>query len=264
MWDTSCPVPVPLDIGVSTSAWPELPLGPVLARVAELAPAAEVRSFGMHTLLSRSSRTAVTESGLACSVHGPFGHEDDGIGSTSKPARLAALDLHRRHLEAAAEVGATLYVVHPDLRLEPRPRDPGVVAALQRSFLMLREMQEEAGVAVVVENMPVAGCSHFTHPGDLDLQGLGLMLDVGHASISGCLNEWLADPRVALRHLHLHDNRGAVDVGDPHGALGTGVVDAAAVLTAARASGASAVLEHYSEADVLASLAHVRRLGLIC
>ena len=46
-------------------------------------------------------------------------------------------------------------------------------------------------------------------------------------------------------------------------ALGAGVVDAAAVLAAARAAGASAVLEHDNEADVLASLAHLRRLGLI-
>ena len=97
----------------------------------------------------------------------------------------------------------------------------------------------------------------------MDLQGLGLILDVGHASISGCLEEWLADPRAPLRHLHLHDNRGAGDVRDPHMALGTGVVDVAAVLAAARAAGASAVLEHDNEADVLASLAHLRRLGLI-
>lgn len=250
-------------VGVSTSAWPELSLSSALRRIAPLARVVEVRSFGKHTLLNRRSRTAVITSGLSCSVHGPFGLEDEGIGSISEATRLTALDEHRRHLEAAAEVGATLYVVHPDLRSGPGSRDPAVGIALQRSFVTLREMQQEAGVAVVVENMPVAGCSHFTHPGDLDLQGLGLVLDVGHASISGCLSEWLADPRAPLRHLHLHDNHGPADVGDPHLALGAGVIDVAAVVTAARAGGASAVLEHYSEADVLASLAHLRTLGLI-
>ena len=69
---------------------------------------------------------------------------------------------------------------------------------------------------VVVENMPGAGQSHFTHPGDLDLRGLGLILDVGHASISGCLDDWLDDPRARLRHLHLHDNHGEGDHDDPH------------------------------------------------
>lgn len=254
-------MPATFDIGVSTSAWPALLLGPALERVAGLAPAVEVRSFGMHTLLSRKSRKAVLESGLACSVHGPFGYES--IGSTSETTRLAALEEQRRHLEASAEVGATLYVVHPDWSPEPGPRDPRVVAALERSFVALRELQDETGVEVVVENLPGRGFSHFTHPGDLDLQGLGLILDVGHASISGCLDEWLADPKAPLRHLHLHDNRGAGDVDDPHMALGAGVVDAAAVLAAAQAAGASAVLEHDSEANVVASLAHLRRLGLI-
>jgi sugar phosphate isomerase/epimerase len=254
-------VPAPLDIGVSTSAWPALLLGPALARAAELAPVVEIRSFGMHTLLSRKSRKAVSQSGLACTVHGPFGY--DGIGSTSERARLAALDEQRRHLEAAAEVGAACYVVHPDWRPEPSPRDPAVVASLQRSFVALRELQEQTGVEVLVENMPGAGCSHLTHPGDLDLQGLGLTLDVGHASISGCLDEWLARPRAPLRHLHLHSNHGTADADDPHLPLGAGVVDAAAVMAAARAAGASAALEHDSEADVRASLAHLRRLGLI-
>ena len=92
--------------------------------------------------------------------------------------------------------------------------------------------------------MPGAGMSHFTHPGDLDLRGLGLILDVGHASISGCLDEWLDDPRATLRHLHVHDNHGEGDHDDPHMGLGAGVVDVAAVMAAARAAGASVMLEH--------------------
>ncbi len=111
--------------------------------------------------------------------------------------------------------------------------------------------------------MPGAGHSRFTHPGDLDLQGLGLILDAGHASISGCLDEWLADPRAPLRHVHLHDNHGAGDDDDPHLPLGAGVIDAAAVLAAARAAGASVVLEHDSDAAVLASIAHLRARGLL-
>lgn len=249
------------DIGISTSAWPELLLGAALDRIAALGPAAEIRSFGMHTLLSRTSRRAVLQSGLPCTVHGPFGYK--GLGSTAGPDRLAALDEHRRHLEASAEVGATKYVAHPDWRPEPGPRDAAVVAALERSFIAMRELQDQTGVEVVVENLPGGGLSHFTHPGDLDLQGLGLILDVGHASISGCLDEWLDHPGAPLRHLHLHDNHGPGDVDDPHLALGAGVVDIAAVLATARAAGASMVLEHSTEADVLASLAHLRRLGLI-
>lgn len=246
---------------MSTSAYATQLLGPALARIAELAPSAEIRSFGLHTLLSKASRRAVLASGLPCTVHGPFGHVT--LGSTSEAERLRVLDEQRRHLEASAEVGATLYVAHPDWNPEAAARDPRVVDALQRSFAALRELQDETGVEVAVENMPGGGSSHYTHPGDLDLQGLGHVLDIGHASIAGCLDEWLADPRAPLRHLHLHDNHGPGDGDDPHLALGAGVIDAAAVVAAARAAGASMVLELNCDEDVVASLAHLRRLGLI-
>jgi len=249
------------DIGISTSAYGELLLPEALERIGELAPAAEIRSFGMHTLLSRRNLAAARAAGLSYTVHGPFGYA--GLGDTSALARRQALDEHRRHLAAAAEVEARLYVVHPDWHHEPTPRDPAVVTALERSFDALLGLQAEHGVEIVVENMPGAGHSHFTHPGDLDLRGLGLILDVGHASISGCLDEWLIHPEAPLRHLHLHDNRGDGDIGDPHLGLGAGVIDAAAVMAAARAAGASVVLEHDSHDSVLTSLAHLRSLGLI-
>ena len=250
------------DIGVSTSAYAAELLAPALARIAELeAPFAELRSFGLHTLLSRASRRAVQASGLPCTVHGPFGHAT--LGSTSEQQRLAVLDEHRRHLEAAAEVGARLYVAHPDWSPQAESRDPRVVDALERSFRALVELQRDTGVEVVVENMPGGGGSHYTHPGDVDLQGLGRVLDVGHASIAGCLDEWLADTRVPLRHVHLQDNHGVGDVDDPHMALGAGVLDVRAVVTAARAAGASMVLELNCDADVVTSLAYLRQLGFI-
>jgi sugar phosphate isomerase/epimerase len=249
------------DIGISTSAYAGQLLPAALEQIAELAPAAEIRSFGMHTLLSKRNRAEVQRAGLWYSVHGPFGYT--GIWATDDAERLAALDEHRRHLEASAEIGAHLYVVHPDWRAEVRPRDPAVVAALGRSFDTLQSWQDELGVDVVVENMPGAGHSHFTHPGDLDLRGLGLILDVGHASISGCLDDWLDDPRARLRHLHVHDNHGEGDDDDPHLGLGEGVVDAAAVMAAAREAGASIMLEHDRHEAVLTSLARLQALGLL-
>ena len=251
----------PQDIGISTSAYSEQLLPAALERVAEHASFAEIRSFGLHTLLSRRNRAEAQRAGLTYSVHGPFGYT--GIWDLDEAERTRALDEHRRHLEASVEVGASLYVVHPDWRPGVRPRDPAVVAQLGRSFETLRGWQDELGVEIVVENMPGAGMSHFTHPGDLDLRGLGLILDVGHASISGCLAEWLDDPRAPLRHLHLHDNHGEGDGDDPHLGLGAGVVDTAAVMAAARAAGASAVLEHDSDDAVRLSLAHLRGLGLL-
>lgn len=251
----------PHDIGISSSAYAELLLPAALERIAAVAPFAEIRSFGLHTLLSKRNRRATLDSGLQCTVHGPFGYT--GLGDTSQAPRLGALDEQRRHLEAAAEIGATLYLVHPDWRPEPGPRDPAVVAALERSFDALRELQADTGVPVVVENMPGAGCSHLTAPGDLDLRGLGFALDVGHASISGTLDAFLGAPPPEWRHVHLHSNAGVGDLDDPHLPVGAGVVDAAAVLAAARAAGVSVVLELNDADDVVASLTYLRGCGLI-
>ena len=248
------------DIGVSTGAYAALPLAEALARIAEIAPSAEVCSWGRHSLLEFENARAVTATGLSFTVHGPLTH--DGLGSRLPSRRRAAVDLHRRHLWAAAELGATLYVVHPDLQRRKRPWSSRVAASLERSFAELRVLQDELGVTVVVENMPFRGRSHFTAPGDLDMQGLSLAFDVGHAAIAGTLSAWLADPRGMVRHVHLHDNHGRHGH-DLHHSLGTGVVDAAPALALARAMGATIVLEHTVEAHVDASLEHLRARGLI-
>lgn len=248
------------DIGISTGAYPRLSLASALLRIAELAPAAEVFSLGLHSLLEPVNTRALAASGLPFSVHGPFTHS--GLGSRSQATRLAAVELHRRHMSAAAELGSHLYIVHPDLQPRWRLWDPRVADALQRSFAELRALQEEIGLEVAVENMPIASHSHFTAPGDLDLQGLGLALDVGHAALTGTLADWLAHSHALLRHVHLHDNQGD-RTGDQHQPLGTGVIDAAPVLEVARAAGATIVLEHAREADVLSSLEHLRERGLL-
>ena len=108
-----------------------------------------------------------------------------------------------------------------------------------------------------------AGYSHFGAPGDLDLGGLGLILDTGHAAICGTLHDFLREPHAELAHVHLHDNRGPADAGDPHLPLGRGVVDTRAVLRAARASGATVILELLSEDAILESIAHLDRKGLL-
>jgi sugar phosphate isomerase/epimerase len=248
------------DIGISTGAYAELPLAAALARIAELAPAAEIFSYGRHSLLKSGNAHAVATVGLPFSVHGPFTHFE--FATTSNGKHRAAVELHRRHMEVAAELGATLYIVHPDLHRRPRPWNPKIAAALEHSFEELRALQDELGLDVAVENMPMSRHSHFTAPGDLDLRGLGLALDTGHAALTGTLAEWLAEPQADLRHVHLHDNAGRGD-GDRHQPVGSGVVDAAPVLAAARAAGATIALELTNEADVLASLEYLRAHDLL-
>lgn len=248
------------DIGISTGAYMGVPLAAALLRIAELAPTAEVCSWGPHSLLHRESARAVASVGLPISVHAPLTH--DVLGHRLNGRRNEAIDLHQRHMYVAAGLGASLYIVHPDVQRRRRPWNPTVAMALQRSFEALRVLQDEMKLEVAIENMPFNGRSHYTAPGDLDLQGLSLALDVGHAMITGTLAKWLADPAARMRHVHLHSNLGHAG-GDLHLPLGTGVVDAGPAVAAARAAGATIVIEHTCEADVLASIEHLRTRGLL-
>jgi sugar phosphate isomerase/epimerase len=252
---------LPPDIGLPSDIWFGLPLGAALERVAKYASLAEIASVDDHDLLAAANRQAAVESGLRLTVHGPW--DDVEPGSPRERDRRHALTVHRRHLEAAAEIGAEKYVVHPDYQGCAVRRDTRVVDALRRTFAELEDCQRELGVRVVVENMPGVGFSHFGAPGDLELGELGLILDTGHAAICGTLHDFLSQPRAELAHVHLHDNRGPADANDPHLPLGRGIVDARAVLRAARASGATVILEVLDEAAVRESIAHLTRKGLL-
>jgi sugar phosphate isomerase/epimerase len=246
------------DIGVSTGAFAQLSLAEALERIARLAPSAEICSWHNHSLLAAGNARAVAGAGLPFTVHGPFTHGDIG----KREVWRAALREHRQHMEIASRLGAALYVVHPDMQPRPGPWSRRVAASLERLFAELRQYQDELGLPVAVENMPLANRSHFTTPGDIELKGLGLALDVGHAAMTGTLTGWLADPSTELRHVHLHDNLGH-RAGDRHQPLGTGVIDVAPALAKARAAGATLVLEHLTETDVIASLEHLRARGLL-
>ena len=248
------------DIGISTGAYYELSLGTALLRIAELAPSAEILSLGRHSLLEPINVRVIEAAGLPFTVHGPFAHFE--FGSRSAAKHQGAIELHRRHMWVAAELGAELYVVHPDMQRRPEGWNQTVADSLERAFEELSELQDEIGLPIAVENMPFPKHSHFIAPGDLDLKGLGLVLDTGHAAMTGTLSDWLNEPLVDLRHVHLHDNQGHLG-GDHHDALGTGVVDIEPILDAARAAGASIVLEHKDEASVIASLHHLRTRGLL-
>jgi sugar phosphate isomerase/epimerase len=253
-------VTLPPDFGLPTQIFADLPLAAALERLQPLTGLVEIDSYGYHTVLSPRNRRIAASSGLRFTVHGPYG-PDILPGSPDEHLRRLAVDTHRRHLEASAEIGAGLYVVHPDYIEPPGARDAAVVAALQRTIADLADAQRQTGVRVAVENMPRIGGSHFASPGDLDLGELGLALDTGHAAISDTLGEFLREPRAHLAHVHLHDNRGPIDGDDPHAALGLGVVDGAAVLAAARAAGATVVLEHHDEPAALASIAYLDAVG---
>jgi sugar phosphate isomerase/epimerase len=252
---------LPADIGLPSQLHSGLPLGRALELLAQRTRLVEVYSAGRHSLLAAECRRAARASGLRLTVHGPCGAELD-LGSADEGERRRAVDLHRRHSEAAAEAGALCYVVHPDSAPGACGVDVAALAALKRSLAELEAVQHSVGLRICIENMADRGASRFSAPGALDIGTLGLALDCGHAALSGTLVAFLADPHAEVAHVHLHSNRGPVDAGDPHRPLGEGVVDAAAVLALARAAGATMILEHDDEPSAAQSIAYLRAKGL--
>ncbi len=240
-------------IAISTCAYLELPLAEALERIAGLAEAVEVRCKGRHGIDTVTQNRALAGCGLRHSVHAP---DEIAIWSSEEDLRQAALTAHHRLLEAAAVAGAELYLVHPDYCEEPIVQRAETHAALAESFAALHELETQYPLRICVENMPGLRHSHFAAP-DVDLCGLRLALDVGHAQISDTLKAFLQTPQIA--HLHLHDNFGYGD-GDRHLPLGHGRLAPQAVAALLEGCDGLCVLEHASEVQVRESLAFLAEL----
>jgi sugar phosphate isomerase/epimerase len=95
---------------VTSAALYDRPLGAALSAMGRLADLGEVFSDRPHDLLEPANLAAAqgaVAAGLRLSVHGPF--IDSSPASPGEARRRAAVESHRRHLEAAATLGAVCY-----------------------------------------------------------------------------------------------------------------------------------------------------------
>lgn len=241
-----------IDIGISTWAYQDLSLAEALEKIACMTKRAEILCETGHSLLDKENVAAARSFDLDYSVHGLI--TDVNIASIHEAIRSASVELHRQAIEASAEIGASVYVVHPGYTSYPFYRE-AALRALDRSLEELRPLQDEYGIRLAVENMPKSDWLFYPRPGTLDLKGLPTVLDVGHANTCGSLGEFLVSSEVV--HMHLHDNAGERD---DHLSLGRGSIDFRPILEKLASGRASAVLENKTEDAVLESL---RALGKI-
>lgn len=134
---------------------------------------------------------------------------------------LALKELHRC-LTVFRELGVTKMNLHPHLRV-PLHDEEWIIARNVESLERLVELGEDAGVKILVENMP-----NFSHVAQLEpileaVPGADFLLDVGHANLDTPHNrsaELLEHFSGRLAHVHFSDNRGGHD--DMHLPLGVG------------------------------------------
>jgi len=229
--------------GISTHCLSRVSLEEALERLEPLTSYVEVMADGMH---------AVTDSSLMenfsfrYSFHAPA--RGVNIASQLEPIRKASVEVTTECMRIAAEAGASIVVVHPGYYAWPEMKEAAALR-LGQSLSELSAYAEEVSVKFSIENMGNWDYFFLRTPVDMGLiEGTGFTLDVGHANLNHCLNDFL---KYDACHFHLHDNYGDHD---SHAAIGEGNIDFGAVFDVVKASGVAPILEVESFEGTLKSI----------
>jgi len=171
-------------------------------------------------------------------LHAPF--SDLNIGSYREDVRRFSVEVLKRNIEIAADLGMEHVTIHPGV-FSPHTfgmRD-SVIRQSNRSLRELSPVVLDRGIEVSLENMPLLNVTVGHTPEELrrmtEGTEIGICLDIGHANTTGNMEEFL-DMLPNVRNVHMHDNMGERD---EHLPLGEGNVDFEAVLKRISSSGYS-------------------------
>lgn len=182
-------------------------------------------------------KTITSDVGLPIdSIHGVFGEAYDPA-SPNETLRRRTMDVYRREAELARELvqtgGRAMVVVHPSAPIPEgmRPTDEqrrARLTPLRRSLPELAEIGREAGVVILIENVPwncwcgqdIAELAQMI--AEVDSPNLKMCFDTGHALMTGTVSDRLAAVAEQIGYLHVHDNDGKID---DHRMPGDGVID---------------------------------------
>ncbi len=229
-------------LGISTNCLHQVPLEDALEQLAPITNVVEVMDDGLHYL---ESAGLLEQYPFDYSLHAPA--KGVNIASQLPPIRRASVEVIAASFAIAAEVNAPV-VIHPGYASWEGGRD-GAGARMRLSLEELGGYAQDMGVTFAVENMPRWPYFFLTTPEDLPLiDGFGFCLDVGHAHMNDCLEEFLAVP---FTHLHLHDNHGHLD---EHLAVGEGTIDFAPVFRQLHKNRARCIIEVRDLAGALTSM----------
>jgi len=145
-------------------------------------------------------------------VHAPFGPDADWCAPDQAAADTGA-DVMRYVIPAAAELGASIVVIHPS-RGEPGETDQQMRERVGTGLERLLRIAEVADVHLALENMPwLEQTAQRLVPliREVASDHLVACLDTGHANMAEGVVEAVRAFRPFLGHLHIHDNHGEAD-----------------------------------------------------
>lgn len=169
--------------------------------------------------------------GVGLVAHLPF---TVPVWSPFDAQRRGSVETHRDCLDVAAALDAEAAVVHPSHNaMGDAYAESAILDGVIESLTELHAYGDQLGVNVCVENIQsgpftLDGLAHV-----VEETSAGLVVDTGHARVSGHGSEYLtnfvAEHRERVEHVHLNDTRGRHD---EHLPLGVGTIDFDSLLTA--------------------------------
>lgn len=223
--------------GISTALLKEYPLEEVIAKIAEAGfKEIEISGDDAHYNAwfqdTTAARKALQRTGITpTSVHSP--HAGWHNAASDPLVRQTALETNTACFFQAAEIGARMVVVHPNSSSDPFTPDTYATswARTRDTLVILAERAQEAGIKMLLENMPARG---LPRPGSTIIDVLkfidglgdhvGVCLDVGHSYANGIdPAEEMRQAEEKLLEVHLQDNDGSGE--DQHWIMGAGGID---------------------------------------
>lgn len=200
---------------------------------------------------------------LVLSLHTPL--SDINIASVNERIWTESVRQVKESIEDSYEFIDNICVVHPGLFSPLSIQMPD--KAFQKAIAGLRavcETASEYGLRVAVENLISINMLLGKTPEELvrivrgvDMDNLGICLDVAHANTTKTLDEFFRINDVDIIHMHASDNFGSDDL---HLPVGKGNLDWNKVLNGAKDYDGLMVMEVYTVEAGIESLEYLRNL----
>ena len=206
---------------------------------------------------------------LALSLHAPL--SDINIASVNEPMWEESLRQVKESIENAYEFIDDICVVHPGFLSPLSVQMPEkAVQKAAAALTTLCEFAADRGLRIAVENLTSANMLMGRYPDELvqivrgvDMDNLGICVDIAHANTTSTLDEFLdiaaKAEGVEIIHMHASDNFGEQDL---HLPLGEGNLDWKKVLHGITDNGYEGlvVFELYSLEGGIESLEFIDKL----
>ncbi len=228
--------------GVSSFCLHKEPLDEALETLSGITGLVEIMDDGPHFI---ESPDLLSSYSLKYTMHAPS--RGVNIASVLEPIRRAGVEVMGQCFSVAGELNAGV-VVHPGYFAWEEERKKALIQ-FRRSLRDLEGLADQYSVNYYIENMGNWNYFFLKTPDELDIiDGCGLALDVGHAHLNNCLDDFL---NCRISHVHLHDNDGTDDT---HSAVGEGTIDFTAVMKAVARDSATPIVEVSTLEGVISSI----------